>query len=107
MCNCAPVSLSNHHRLAQVQEKKGDKYEALKPKGGHEILLVVSWYEGFLACNDEGSPNQVMFMLMSKKVLILIREDAKDLEFIFSILQLTVRLETSRAPFSLGNLKVC
>ena len=53
-----------------MQEKKGDKYEPMKPKGGHELLLVVSWYEGFLACNNEGSPNQVTFMLMSKKILI-------------------------------------
>ena len=70
-----PMSSHNQNRLVQVQEKKGDKYETLKPKEGHELLLVVSWYEGFLACNNEGSPNQVTFMLMSKKILITRKED--------------------------------
>ena len=76
--NCAlqaSMSLHYHQRLVQVQEKRGEKYEALTTKGGHQILLVVSWYEGFLACNNEGSPNQVTFMLMSKKILITRRED--------------------------------
>ena len=45
------MSLHYHQRLVQVQEKSGEKYKALTTKGGHEILLVVSWYEGFLACN--------------------------------------------------------
>ena len=91
-----------------MQEKKGDKYEALTPKGGHELLVVVSWYEGFLACNDEGSPNQVTFMLISKKMLITSREDAKILKIIFSIRQLTLRFVSnpSLEPFSLGDLKV-
>ena len=60
VCLIVPsMSLHNRQRLVQVQEKRGEKYEALTTKGGHEILLVVSWYEGFLACNNEGSPNQV------------------------------------------------
>ena len=31
----------------------------MKTDGGHTLRLVVSWYEGYQACDDFGSPNKV------------------------------------------------
>ena len=31
----------------------------MKTDGGDTVRLVVSWYMGYLACNNEGSPNKV------------------------------------------------
>ena len=50
-----------HQKFVQVQEKKGEKYQALKTDGGrHTLQLVVSWRQGYQACDDDwGSPNKV------------------------------------------------
>merc|ERR1712110_369973 len=47
----------------QVQEKKGETYKALETEGGHTLRLVVSWYQGYLACDNRGSPNKVTMRL--------------------------------------------
>ena len=44
----------------QVQEKNGETFKDLKTDGGDTLRLVVSWYMGYLACNNEGSPNKVI-----------------------------------------------
>ena len=44
----------------QVQEKNGETFRDLKTDGGDTVRLVVSWYMGYLACNNEGSPNKVI-----------------------------------------------
>ena len=31
----------------------------MKTEGGHTLRLVVSWYQGYQACDDAGSPNKV------------------------------------------------
>jgi len=48
----------------QVQEKRGENYQALKTNGGLKLLLVVSWRLGYQACDDDwGSPNKLTMRL--------------------------------------------
>ena len=56
-----------HQKFVQVQEKKGEKYQALKTDGGrHTLQLVVSWRQGYQACDDDwGSPNKVSMKIVA------------------------------------------
>ena len=44
----------------QVQEKNEETFRDLRTDGVDTVRLVVSWYMGYLACNNEGSPNKVI-----------------------------------------------
>ena len=53
------ISFFKSDIFLQVQEKNGETLRYLKTEGGDTVRLVVSWYMGYLACNNEGSPNKV------------------------------------------------
>ena len=53
------ISFFKSDIFLQVQEKNGETFRDLRTDGGDIVRLVVSWYMGYLACNNEGSPNKV------------------------------------------------